>query len=240
MWCAKVPAPCIGKKAYGGIVKRNIRVPRQRMIKHAQQYQLLKGFWGKGSSSYKLGKRRLVKAWCKSTQSRKSNAARMKELYTQRINAASREHRMPYCRLICGLHRDGVWINRKWLAQMALFEPYSFKALTDHAKFVEYGYNCWTEEDYFRMHRTGLTPGGIEPEFDDDYLEELEDRNVVKPQAKSGPRRRLRKTRIRKDVLEHLSQQYKDEIDQIHPATDARLRTGFTNITDTYRPDEED
>jgi len=214
-----------------GAGKRAIRVPRDRMWKHAQQYQLLKGFWGKGSTSYKLGGRRLVKAWCKSTQSRKTNSARMKELYTQRINAGSREHRMPYCRLISGLHRDSIWLNRKWLAQLALFEPYSFKSLVDEAKFVEYGYNCWTEEDYFRMHRTGLTPGGIEPQFEDeDVLEDLEDRNLVKPQVKTGPKRRVRKTRIRKDVLEHLSQQYKDENDQIHPHTDSRITTGFTKL----------
>jgi len=54
-------------------------------------------------------------------------------LWIQRINAACREHGLTYSRFISGLLKAGIEIDRKVLADLAVREPESFKALVDQA-----------------------------------------------------------------------------------------------------------
>lgn len=161
-----------------------VRSPRYNYRKHQRALVKCKGFWGWGHTSFKLGYRRLVKAWQKSAIMRRSRDGKYKQMYIMRINAASREHRINYSRFITGIRKDGIWLNRKMLANFALFEPYTFKSVAEQAKFVSFGYNTWTKEDYFRMHKTGQIPGGIEPDFEE--TPDLD--HQIQPRLKKTPR----------------------------------------------------
>ena len=54
-------------------------------------------------------------------------------MWIQRINAAAREHGLTYGRFISGLGKAGVEVDRKVLAELAVSEPASFKALVEKA-----------------------------------------------------------------------------------------------------------
>ncbi len=65
---------------------------------------------------------------------RKQRKRQFRRLWTQRINAAARQHGLSYSRFIHGLKRSGVEINRKMLADLAVREPLAFGALVEKAK----------------------------------------------------------------------------------------------------------
>lgn len=46
---------------------------------------------------------------------------------------------VPYSKLIHGLHTQNIHINRKMLSELAMYEPYSFKALVDQVSFMRGG-----------------------------------------------------------------------------------------------------
>ena len=68
------------------------------------------------------------------SRDRKNRKRSFRALWIQRINAAVREHDMVYARFIDGLGKAGVDIDRKVLAELAVSEPESFKALVEKAK----------------------------------------------------------------------------------------------------------
>jgi large subunit ribosomal protein L20 len=58
----------------------------------------------------------------------------MRRLWIERINAASRQHGLPYGRFMFGLKTAGVEVDRKILADMAIREPAAFSAMVETAK----------------------------------------------------------------------------------------------------------
>lgn len=65
---------------------------------------------------------------------RKLRKRDFRRLWTQRINAAARQHGTNYSRLIHGLKTAGIDINRKMLADLAVREPHAFAAIVEQAK----------------------------------------------------------------------------------------------------------
>ncbi len=57
-----------------------------------------------------------------------------REMWIQQINAGTRQHGLPYNRFISGLDRANIKLNRKMLSELAINEPYSFKAVVSHVK----------------------------------------------------------------------------------------------------------
>ncbi len=88
-----------------------------------------------------IGRRRLrqakearMKAEKQEFIGRKQRKRHFRALWTKRINAASRLQGVSYSRLINGLNRAGISINRKMLADLAVREPAVFAAVVDRAK----------------------------------------------------------------------------------------------------------
>jgi len=65
---------------------------------------------------------------------RKQRKRQFRRLWTQRINAAVRQHGLNYSRFIHGLKKQGVEVNRKMLADLAVREPVTFEAIVETAK----------------------------------------------------------------------------------------------------------
>ena len=65
---------------------------------------------------------------------RRERKGDMRRLWITRINAAARMHDISYSRLINGMKRAGIDIDRKVLAEMALHDPIGFAAVVDQAK----------------------------------------------------------------------------------------------------------
>jgi large subunit ribosomal protein L20 len=90
---------------------------------------LAKGFRGRRSKLYRYAKEALLKARYWSYRDRKQRKREFRSLWISRINAAARGQGVTYSRLIEGLRKSGIAIDRKNLALLAYREPEVFARL---------------------------------------------------------------------------------------------------------------
>jgi len=96
--------------------------------------KLAKGYWGRRKSNYKVAKDAVTKGLFYAYQDRKDRKGNFRSLWIIRINAACRAEGLSYSRLINGLSKAGVTIDRKALAWMASEDNNAFKAVVSQAK----------------------------------------------------------------------------------------------------------
>src|SRR4028119_928215 len=104
------------------------RARRKRVLKQA------KGFYGKRKNVYTVAKNIVEKGMTYSYVGRKLKKREYRRLWIARINAAVREEGLTYSQFINLLSQKGIDINRKVLADIAMNEPASFKALITSVK----------------------------------------------------------------------------------------------------------
>ena len=101
---------------------------RKRILKAA------KGYYGKRKNVYTVAKNVMEKGLTYSYVGRKNKKREYRALWIARINAAAREQGITYSELICKLNAKEIGLNRKVLADLAMNEPETFKALVDSVK----------------------------------------------------------------------------------------------------------
>jgi len=101
---------------------------RKKILKQA------KGFWGRRGTNFKAAKDAVAKALSHAYRDRKDRKGDFRRLWIIRINAACREMDFSYSRLIAGLEKCGIIINRKSLAYLATEDTAAFKAIVEKAK----------------------------------------------------------------------------------------------------------
>jgi large subunit ribosomal protein L20 len=104
------------------------RARRKKILNQA------KGFYGKRKNVYTVAKNIVEKGMTYSYVGRKNKKREYRQLWIARINAAVRAEGLTYSEFINKLNIKGVEINRKLLADLAMNEPASFKALIDSVK----------------------------------------------------------------------------------------------------------
>ena len=104
------------------------RARRKKILKKA------KGFYGKRKNVYTVAKNIVEKGMTYSYVGRKVKKRDYRQLWIARINAAVRAEGLTYSEFIHRLNVKGIEINRKILADLAMNEPASFKALIDSLK----------------------------------------------------------------------------------------------------------
>ena len=111
-------------------VKSNVvRLKRKnKIMKEAR------GNRGGRSKLWKAAKETVERGWAYAYRDRKQKKRQFRRLWITRINAAAREHDLSYNRLMSGLKKAGVEINRKVLADLAVRDPAAFSKLTELAK----------------------------------------------------------------------------------------------------------
>ncbi|MCR4267503.1 50S ribosomal protein L20 [Nitratireductor sp. ZSWI3] len=102
--------------------------------KHKKVMKAAKGFYGRRKNTIRIAKQAVEKSLQYAYRDRKNRKRNFRALWIQRINAAAREHGLTYGRLIDGLNKAGIEIDRKVLADMAVHEPQAFAALVGKAK----------------------------------------------------------------------------------------------------------
>lgn len=105
-----------------------------RRRRHSKILKRAKGYWGARSKSVRIAQQTLLNAADYSYRDRRDKKADFRRLWIARINAASRQEGVSYSSFIAGLRRAGVSVNRKVLADLAVREPATFKALVERAK----------------------------------------------------------------------------------------------------------
>jgi len=111
-------------------VKSNVvRLKRKKQVlKHA------KGAFGARSKLWKAAKESVERAQKYAYRDRRRKKGEFRRLWVTRINAAARLHDLSYSRLMNGLRKAGVEINRKVLADLAVRDPGAFEQLAEVAK----------------------------------------------------------------------------------------------------------
>ena len=102
--------------------------------RHKKVLKMAKGFYGAKHSTYRAAKPATMRALRSAYVGRKNKKRDFRKLWIARINAAARMNDMSYSKLIGGLKKAGVDINRKMLSEMAITDPAAFAALCETAK----------------------------------------------------------------------------------------------------------
>jgi large subunit ribosomal protein L20 len=93
-----------------------------------------KGYFGRRKNVWTVSKNAHEKGLQYAYRDRRKKKAEFRALWIQRINAAVREHDMSYSEFMGKLHKAGIEINRKVLADMAMNEPQAFEAIVKKVK----------------------------------------------------------------------------------------------------------
>ena len=102
--------------------------------RHKKVLDLAKGYRGRSSKAYRVALEKVEKALRYAYCDRRNKKRDFRGLWIQRINAGAREHGLTYSRLMNGIKKAGIEIDRKVLSDLAAREPDSFKALVEKAK----------------------------------------------------------------------------------------------------------
>ena len=102
--------------------------------KHKKILKAAKGFYGRRKNTIRIAKQAVEKSMQYATRDRRRKKRTFRALWIQRINAASRELGLTYGRLIEGLTKAGVQIDRKVLADLAVKDPKGFASVVEVAK----------------------------------------------------------------------------------------------------------
>ncbi|MGD0958876.1 MAG: 50S ribosomal protein L20 [Methylomonas sp.] len=97
--------------------------------RHKKILKLAKGYYGARSRVYRVAKQAVIKAGQYAYRDRKQRKRQFRALWIVRINAASRQFGISYSRLINGLNKANVAIDRKVLADLAVRDIDAFGAI---------------------------------------------------------------------------------------------------------------
>ena len=99
--------------------------------RHKKVLGKAKGYYGARSKLFKTAKQAVIKA---GQYDRRQRKRQFRQLWITRINAAARLHGLSYSRLINGLHKAEIEVDRKVLADIAVHDPEGFGAIAEAAK----------------------------------------------------------------------------------------------------------
>jgi large subunit ribosomal protein L20 len=102
--------------------------------RHKKILKLTKGHRGSKHELYRRAHESFMKAASYSTRHRRERKRDMRRLWIARINAAARKHGITYSKLIAGLAKAGVAIDRKLMADLAVRDPGAFEKIVAIAK----------------------------------------------------------------------------------------------------------
>ena len=110
---------------------------KRGVIAHARHKKIMdqaKGYYGARRKVYRIAKQAVIKAGQYAYRDRRQRKRQFRALWIARINAAARENGLSYSRLINGLKKANIEIDRKVLADLAVFDKAAFGAIAQQAK----------------------------------------------------------------------------------------------------------
>lgn len=104
------------------------RARRKKVLKQA------KGYFGRRKNVWTVAKNAVDKAMLYAYRDRKAKKRNFRSLWIMRINAAARANGMSYSQFMGGVKANGIELNRKVLADLAMNHPEAFKAIVEKVK----------------------------------------------------------------------------------------------------------
>ena len=102
--------------------------------KHKKLIAQAKGYYGRRKNVFRVAKQTVVRAGQYAYRDRRQKKRQFRALWIVRINAAARENGLSYSRFMSGLKKAEVLIDRKVLADIAVFDKPAFAVLAEWAK----------------------------------------------------------------------------------------------------------
>ena len=102
--------------------------------RHKKILKLAKGYKGSKSKQFKKANETVMKALYYARRDRRAKKGVFRRLWIARINAAARANDITYSRLIAGLTKAGVEVNRKMLADLAVNDAQAFAQMVAVAR----------------------------------------------------------------------------------------------------------
>ena len=111
-------------------VKRGVQANRR----HKKVLKAAKGYYGARSRVFRVAKQAVIKAGHYAYRDRRVNKRNFRALWITRINAQSRAEGLSYSRLIAGLKKAEIALDRRVLADLAVHDKSAFAAIVAKAK----------------------------------------------------------------------------------------------------------
>ena len=102
--------------------------------KHKKVLKAVKGQWGRRKNTIRVARQAMEKAMQYAYRDRRNKKRDFKSLWIQRINAGVRSEGITYSKLINGLSKSGIKLDRKILAEIAYDNPEAFKTIVKRAQ----------------------------------------------------------------------------------------------------------
>lgn len=103
-------------------------------LRHKKVLKFTKGQRGTRHFQFRRANQAMLKSLWYATRDRRTRKRDLRRLWIARINAAARANGMAYSRLINGLRKANILLNRKMLADLAVRDPQAFAAVVEIAK----------------------------------------------------------------------------------------------------------
>ena len=110
---------------------------KRGVIAHASHKSVLakaKGYRGRRKNVFRVATQAVTKAGQYAYRDRRQRKRQFRALWIMRINAAARANGLSYSRLIDGLHKADIDIDRKVLAELAVSDKFAFTQIANQAK----------------------------------------------------------------------------------------------------------
>ncbi|WP_298218178.1 50S ribosomal protein L20 [Halothiobacillus sp.] len=111
-------------------VKRGVNA----RAKHKKVLDKAKGYYGARSRTFRVAHQAVIKAGQYAYRDRRAKKRVFRALWITRINAEARNNELSYSRLMDGIHKANIEIDRKVLADLAVFDKPAFAAIAAQAK----------------------------------------------------------------------------------------------------------
>jgi large subunit ribosomal protein L20 len=106
----------------------------RRLARKKQYMKAARGYFGARSKLWGPAKESVERAWRYAYRDRRNKKRDFRRLWIVRINAAARLNDMSYSTFMNGLHRAGIEVDRKVLADLAVHDSAAFTALAERAR----------------------------------------------------------------------------------------------------------
>ena len=111
-----------------------VKTARTTRARHKKVLKQAKGYYGAKHYRFRMAKQAVMKSGMYAYVGRKDRKSNFRKLWIVRINAAARMNGLTYSKLISGLKKANVTINRKMLAELAVSDSKAFAELAEVAK----------------------------------------------------------------------------------------------------------
>ena len=102
--------------------------------RHKKVLKQAKGFYGRKNNTFRAANPAVMRSLSAAFVGRKNKKREYRRLWIARINAGARANGISYSRLMNGLKKSGIEINRKMLSEMAIYDAEGFAKLCETAK----------------------------------------------------------------------------------------------------------